>query len=800
MRSPVCGKWGLLGLLTVMVVVLAAASAPVSANVYATDLKFSAPAVDATNSSATVDLSFRLNEPAAETGIDIYRADNNALVRHADLGSKPRGRVTWTWDLKDNSSQPVSKNTEYYFKVRAKSNGFSAWTQISNDNDQPGKFYHARSVDVNKDPASPFFGRIYVNQPIVGATTAPPEPQRNFSGKGLWAMNADMTDALGQGDNPMTGGVAWVTSSNTPYHITVGPEGKVYMFGWADAQSGVWVAPQDLSGNWVAILDPADATQGTGALYEDNNGVPSPPALHGSVSGGIVLGKGLNRKLYTLDEDIADPADLSNSTGSIWMYAIGALDARFVKLPVMFWNDSKPNITINAEMDVDVDAQGNFYMCQNRLYGTDNSSLWKIAPDGNPANDYAPLWRSIGAWGNPDPLKGNRSGVAVDNPHNRIVTVGGYGTTPVINAFSTSLDISTLQQVTTGGTYRDVAVDAVGNVYAADIGNEMVRVYSPPDGVNEYTTKCPFTFVPTSGDASKPATPVVTAPPTSSGGTQLSASWTATGVSYRYAISVTADDEGEYVKSWTNTTSTSVTATGLALEDGVKYFWFVQAKSANGVWSDIGVSAGTVVQAPSKIGVAKLKNLGIGVSIENVAVTRSSATEFWVQEQDRSAGVRVLSSANPAVNTLVTFAGTLTVDNSTTEKYIDATGNAVAAGAAFTPAPLKTGQKDIAGKLATGGNGLPDDGLLVTVWGKTTQVMPLGNPFFYMDDGSGVANDTTSPVVPGIKVTAIDPSYGVWPFSLGEYWSVTGIVRLQKAGSNVIPVVEVKGDENMSSF
>jgi len=801
MRSPVSGKWGLLGLLTGTVVVLAAASAPVSANVYATDLKFSAPAVDATNSNATVDLLFRLNEPANETGIDIFRADNDTLVRHIDLGLQARGRVTWTWDLKDSSSQPVSKNTEYYYKVRAKSTGYSAWTQISNDNDQGGKFFNPKSVDVNKDPASPFFGRIYVNQPTFGATTAPPAPQRTFTSKGLWALNADMTDALGQGDAGLTGGVAWTASTNSPYHLTVGPDGKIYLFDWADTHSGVWVAPADLSGNWVAILDPKDE------VGQSGNTAPltSPPAIHGSTAGGIVLGKGLNRKLYTLDEDLQDAAGNGGSDGSLWMYPIGAADAYCNKLPTIIWDDAGPDMAWNMEMDVDVDGQGNWFICQNRNEGTDTSSLWKVAPDGNAANNWAPAWTSLSQWAAKegtedfvrDPLRRNRSGVAYDKVHNRLATVSTLGW---INVFSASLDKSTLVQVPNGGTPRDVAFDAVGNIYIADNTSEELRVWSPGDGANEYTTKSIATFVPANGSATKPATPVVTAPAKSTGGSQLSASWTATGVAYRYAISVTADDENEYAKAWTPTTSTSVTATGLTLEDGAKYYWFVQAKSANGVWSDVGVSAGTLVQAPCKIGVAKAKSLGAGVSLENVVVTRSSSTDFWVQEQDRSAGVRVLSTANPPVDTLVAFSGTLAQDNTSTEKYIDATGSAVTTGASFVPVPVRTGQKDIAGKLVTGGNGLPDDGLLVTIWGKTTQVAALGTPYFYLEDGSGVANDTTSPVVTGIKVTAIDPSYGVWPYSTGEYWSVTGIVRLQKAGSNVIPVVEVKGDENMSSF
>ena len=72
----------LLGTFAVLAVVLALAAAPASANVYATDLKFSTPATDATAGGASVDLSFRLNEPAdSGATIEILRADTNAVVR-----------------------------------------------------------------------------------------------------------------------------------------------------------------------------------------------------------------------------------------------------------------------------------------------------------------------------------------------------------------------------------------------------------------------------------------------------------------------------------------------------------------------------------------------------------------------------------------------------------------------------------------------------------------------------------------------------------------------------------------------
>ena len=104
-----------------------------------------------------------------------------------------------------------------------------------------------------------------------------------------------------------------------------------------------------------------------------------------------------------------------------------------------------------------------------------------------------------------------------------------------------------------------------------DNSQELLRVYAPPDGPNEDTTQSLAKFVPTNGDATKPTTPVVTAPPSSSSPSSLSASWTSTGaVSYRYAIGVTADDQNDYVQGWTNTNSTSVTQGSLSLIGGVK--------------------------------------------------------------------------------------------------------------------------------------------------------------------------------------------------------------------------------------
>ncbi|MCC6484511.1 MAG: hypothetical protein IT209_06665, partial [Armatimonadetes bacterium] len=865
---------------------LALCAKTAQANVFASDLRWSAPAVDATQPSPSVSLSFRLNEAADVCRVEIWRSDTNALVRTVNLGAKPVGLNTYSWDLKNDSNALVPTNVEYRFKVYAEAAGYSSWTQISDDNLSGAKYFSGRSLAVNRDPNSRYFGHIYVLNVTAGTTGGRTTP------KGLYAIHPDFADAVGQGDTAILGNVAWAASVSSPFRINVGDDGKLYLFDFADAHSGVWVAPGDLSGTWPSILDPSTGENSTNVGYPFDPGVASPPAVHGSEGKGFVYGKGLNRVLYTTDEDLY-PAGGHNvhGKGSVWKYPIGPLDQEYRQVPQVVYDDSALDMNFNLNSAIARDAAGNIYQTQNRFDGNE-SCLWKIDPTGTV------VWKSLSVFGKPDPFLGNYGGVAVDDARGRLAaagssiyvlglsldpstltkvgggavvwaagnnssirynsnfttafaaqaapasgqqindvaisntstatgpppTVNGYavgnngaiwnfsamttwsadtspittnlngvttiqrtpiqgwavgdggailsnlggtwnidqaagvvtsnnlnkigacaisyaatptydlyavgnsgtilqrldasnldaptqwtqqssGTTQNLNdisvisfAISTATtaayavgDAGTILKTTDGGatwtaqtsptsnnlrgvsaptalfafavgdggviiktsdggatwtsvtspttskltacffrdtktgwivgeggklyrttnggaswvlatgtgtdnlnavvalpfgngTPRDVAFDAAGNLYEINNGTERLRVYSPPDGPNNFTTTSFGKFVPTSGDATKPATPVVTAPATSSSSSTLGATWTGTGVSYQYAIGVTADpeadDESSYTLGWTNTNATSANPTGLPLSNGVKYFFYVRAKSA----------------------------------------------------------------------------------------------------------------------------------------------------------------------------------------------------------------------------
>ncbi|MCC6484407.1 MAG: hypothetical protein IT209_06120 [Armatimonadetes bacterium] len=199
--------------------------------------------------------------------------------------------------------------------------------------------------------------------------------------------------------------------------------------------------------------------------------------------------------------------------------------------------------------------------------------------------------------------------------------------------------------------------------------------------------------------------------------------------------------------------------------------------------------ANSVAQPVATIGEARAKPLGMLVSLSDKVVTKSATTEFFMEEANRSAGIRVVSAENPPANQKVSITGQIVTSSTNGEKYLEATGQPATVGAAATVGPLDMRNGVIGGQSATGSAGLATDGLLVTTWGKVTGI-DIGNSVVYIDDGSNAANDT--PVgtlgeqVAGLKVGPGD----VFSLLPGQYVGVTGISRLDAGGLGIIRRVE----------
>lgn len=337
-----------------------------------------------------------------------------------------------------------------------------------------------QGVAVNTNSASPYYGRIYVSQGNATKTVAL-RPMND----GVYVMNADFSDAVGQGDTALTGGVAWGTaSSNSPFRLTIDAEDRLYIGDWSDAHSGLWVADPDVTAA-TALLDNSD---------QSSTGLN---AVHGSISDVIVLGAGAGRTIYTIDEDFVGDGTAARA-GSIWQYPIGT-DLMTSTPPTVFYDDEAAGDKIvNYTAALARAPDGTFWISQYRA-GIANEtypSLMQLDANG------AILWSSVpelAADSLTDPLRGTQS-IALDPATGRLVlATNRVQTTPtaaqgliiIFNTASKSIESSFFFDTTSSTTNTDSAVDAAGNVYVANRSKERVRVWSPPTGAHTYTTTSP---------------------------------------------------------------------------------------------------------------------------------------------------------------------------------------------------------------------------------------------------------------------------------------------------------------------
>ena len=189
---------------------------------------------------------------------------------------------------------------------------------------------------------------------MVGPGSTPANAGRVLTGKGLYALNADESDAFGNGDagvNPLNndGFPAFATGvASSPYRIRVAGDGTIWASDFSDINGQLFQVQPNLSGGETSSVNvfagfggPAPPTDGSGnATTADGTGLgppcpagqcTSPSQNHGSILSSWTTGSlaGGNLVVYTLDEDL-DSAHFGGSgannkadRNSIWQYNIG---------------------------------------------------------------------------------------------------------------------------------------------------------------------------------------------------------------------------------------------------------------------------------------------------------------------------------------------------------------------------------------------------------------------------------------------------------------------------------------------
>lgn len=752
------------------------------ANVFPSGLAQSASGINPA-ASETTSLSFILNENA-DTSVKVEVLDSsNAVVRTFNMGPLGIGTHSVAWDGKDDSNAAVP-NGVYSFKVTASDDGYASWTLITTDG-VSNNFEIPRGLGVNKNPASRYYGRVYVTNGRAAATEA-----GRAMGDGVYILNSDLSAVAG----PLTGGVDWTTdpisattglpSGTSPWKLQIGPDDRVYITDWSDLHGGLWVADPDVEIARSVFDNTAQNVDGKNDT-------------HGSISDVWIEGTGASRKVFTADEDFYLGSTAAQA-GSIWRYDIGLADMWTGAPSALIWDNSITGWNINFFNSLAHSPDGTWWYSQTRSAGTDKGSLIQIDQTG------AILWDSLPVIPPPSPdvLRGIQA-IAFDPHPDRDWLVLATYTAGNIIVFDDDTK-AILASFPFGGTTNcDVDIDAVGNVYVSNRSIEWVRVWSPPSGPNSsstsslapiggiYVTPLKVTINQAPGQADPgPGSPinfqaVFSAPVTGFGPEDIEFAGTAgpttavvTGgpTTYNVAVSGMTLNGGTVIAS----------VKGGGAQDGSSNINAPSTSTDNSV----------VYLAPTTVGEARQLSEGSFVLFQDVVVSKVSGTDFWVQEKDRSAGIRVnVTSGSPTItqDTLVDLQGTLTV--TATEKYVKAAGADISApGAAFTAVPVIVRGSDAGGLSVTGGSGTPNDGLLATIAGKVTDSDFYS--YLYVDDGSPAINDSGTGAK-GIKVDLTTGTFGALP-SAGQYVKVTGVLKLIQAGENIAASVLPRTDSDIA--
>ncbi|RYD38307.1 MAG: hypothetical protein EOP86_01180 [Verrucomicrobiaceae bacterium] len=457
---------------------------------------------------AGANISFVLNEPA-----DSVRVVFNEPLPALEMGALAAGPHTF----------PKGASTS--FQIVVEKNAGPGWKsgvlqQISDDTSELVKFTNCLGLAVNRKPdTGKLFGRVYVSCSQNGTAapvTTPVSPSRAIQ-EGIYVLNAGLA-ATELGSGALLGGLTFSTPATgadgaSPYRLSVGDKGDLFIADWSDASGSVYKTDGDVANGKNVLGGPTIALK-----------PPLPEGtLHGSIAGMVTSGseQGGDLKLWVVDEDLQDDPTSATPTmiNSIWAWDTAGAPLPIETPPLRFNIDNNIGINFATQTaDLAQGPDGTFYKTQRRAAGNE-SGVFALDADGNtlssvpPSEEGEPVFGSKGAF----QIYSGVSPAADPFLETRGCDVSADGWLALIRSdnaihlvkvdagvidFDSHILLHTKPTTIIG---RDIAFDAAGNLYTISSGQSLLRVFSP-GGHTRATTSSSGAFTITD------VTPAVPAP------------------------------------------------------------------------------------------------------------------------------------------------------------------------------------------------------------------------------------------------------------------------------------------------
>jgi hypothetical protein len=243
-------------------------------------------------------ISFRLNQTTGTNDLVQVISSGGTVTNTLQSPSADPTNVLSRGLIVTSTNLGIAAGT---FQVRIKHTG----SGVISTNGAALPFNSPRGIAANKNPASPYFGWVYVANSAAGT-----------KGDGMFAYSADLYDILGQAATAKTAGYDFgLGGASSPYHTSVAPDDSVLVTDFSDA-NGNLISMTPLLDSFTYTLQQLSGTAAS-PVGSNNN--------HGSIISAAIVGSGSSRKLYTMDEDYqTDPAaSAATEWNSAWEYDIG---------------------------------------------------------------------------------------------------------------------------------------------------------------------------------------------------------------------------------------------------------------------------------------------------------------------------------------------------------------------------------------------------------------------------------------------------------------------------------------------
>lgn len=351
-------------------------------------------------------------------------------------------------------------------------------TMISSDTNTNSVWGTPRGVAVNPHPAiGNLFGRIYVGSGGAGGTVG-----TTYKGHGLYAFNADVTDAIGQGTNAVATSTFSASGTSGPWRMRVAPDNTLLVDDFSTASAALWQFQPDLSNSNLVLGIIGQTAAAAAGLHGDFFGTP---LLTGSLASS-------NLVLWTADSGMATPAGTTlgpgTSVGSyncLFRYDIGAGPLPWTNPPNYSYTLGLDGIP-ELRTEIDLGKDGKIIGGIGRA-NLSNPNIQILDPTGTTV--LWTSWQDTG--GSSDPWRGENAGAGTTggtyagvrvSPDGRFLASvdvnNGITIAYLTNGIPDDSSLFGIPNTPTTGNSRGMSWDAADNLYVVSSGQGLFRVWS----------------------------------------------------------------------------------------------------------------------------------------------------------------------------------------------------------------------------------------------------------------------------------------------------------------------------------